>query len=128
MHSDHELNLQEQAEVLFATGEIALRDRLISEVLSEIQSHSQPLDKLHELKSRLLPAIQSAPEGQAKTILTCLGLWLWQLGESVWAEAAIKQALAHDESYRLAILALSAMKSGLPPWRFADCFIPTTSQ
>ncbi|MGA1082109.1 MAG: hypothetical protein ACO3T8_03845 [Candidatus Nanopelagicales bacterium] len=75
-----------------------------------------------------MPAIQSAPEGQAKTILTCLGLWLWQLGESVWAEAAIKQALEHDENYRLGILALSAMKSGLPPWRFADCFIPTTSQ
>ncbi|MGA0732882.1 MAG: DUF4192 domain-containing protein [Candidatus Nanopelagicales bacterium] len=128
MQSDHELNLQEQAEVLFATGEVGLRDRLISEVLSEIQSQTEPLDKLHKLKARLLPAIQSAPEGQAKTILTCLGLWLWQLGESVWAEAAIKQALEHDESYRLGILALSAMKSGLPPWRFADCFIPTTSQ
>lgn len=128
MQSDHELNLQEQAEVLFATGEIALRDQLISEVLSEIQSLSQPLDKLHELKSRLLPVIQNAPEGQAKTILTCLGLWLWQLGESVWAKAAIRQALEHDGGYRLALLSLSAMESGLPPWRFADCFVPTTSE
>lgn len=127
MQSDQEINVLAQAEVLFATGEIPLRDRLISEVLHELQSQDHPLDKLHELKTRLLPVIQSAPSGQAKTILSCLGLWLWQLGEAVWAEAAIKQALNHDETYRLALLSLSALKSGLAPWRFADCFNPASA-
>lgn len=126
MQNDQALTVLAQAELLFATGEIPLRDRLISEVLHELQSQEHPLDKVHELKVRLLPVIQGAPEGQAKTILSCLGLWLWQLGESVWAEAAIKQALKHDETYRLALLSLSALKSGLAPWRFADCFSPTS--
>jgi len=126
MQNDQEFSVQTQAEILFATGEIPLRDRLISEVLHELQSQDHPLDKLHKLKSRLLPVIQTAPDGQAKTVLSCLALWLWQLGETVWAEAAIKQALEHDENYRLALLTLSALKSGLAPWRFADCFNPSS--
>lgn len=126
LHSDKKLNTLAQAELLFVCGEIPLRDRLISEVLHELQSQDYPLDNLHALKEKLLAVIQTAPADQAKTILSCLGLWLWQLGESVWAEAAIKQALRHDESYRLALLALSALKSGLAPWRFADCFNPTS--
>ncbi|MFY9325450.1 MAG: DUF4192 domain-containing protein [Candidatus Nanopelagicales bacterium] len=124
LNQSEDLNELAQAEIILISKEISLRDKLISEVLREIQISQEPLNLLHSLKTRLLPLIQNAPKTEAKAVLTILGIWLWQLGESVWAQAAVKQALNFDASYRLGLLTMSAIKSGLPPWKFADCFGP----
>jgi hypothetical protein len=124
LNQSEDLNELAQAELILISKEIPLRDKLISEVLREIQISQEPLNLLHSIKSRLLPLIQNAPKDEAKTVLTILGIWLWQLGESVWAQAAVSQALDTDSSYRLGLLTMSAIKSGLPPWKFADCFGP----
>lgn len=120
-----ELNDLAQAELILISQNIPLRDKLISEVLGEIQIAQAPLTLLHQIKVRLLPLIQTSTDHEAKGVLAVLAIWLWQLGESVWAEAATNEALAIDESYRLSLLTMSAIKSGLPPWKFADCFAPT---
>lgn len=125
LNQSEDLSELAQAELILITKEIPLRDRLISEVLREIQISQEPLNLLHSIKSRLLPLIQSAPKEEATAVLTILGIWLWQLGESVWAESAVTAALKTDANYRLGLLTMSAIKSGLPPWKFSDCFGPS---
>jgi hypothetical protein len=120
-----DLNELAQSEIILITEIIDLRDKLISEVLGEIQIAQEPLSLLHLIKTRLLPLIQGAADDQAKGVLAVLAIWMWQLGEAVWAESAINHSLALDPGYRLSLLTMSALKSGLPPWKFADCFGPT---
>jgi hypothetical protein len=120
-----ELNELAQSEIILVTEIIDLRDKLISEVLGEIQIAQEPLTVLHLIKTRLLPLIQSATDDQAKGALAVLAIWMWQLGEAVWAESALNRSLELDGSYRLSLLTMSALKSGLAPWKFADCFGPT---
>lgn len=125
LDQDSELNDLAQAELIMICQNITLRDKLISEVLGEIQIAQAPLTLLHSIKARLLPLIQTAANDEVKGVLAVLAIWLWQLGEAVWAESATNEALAIDETYRLSLLTMSAIKSGLPPWKFADCFAPT---
>lgn len=120
-----QLNELAQSEIILITEIIDLRDKLISEVLGEIQIAQEPLSLLHSIKSRLLPLIQTAADDQAKGVLAVLAIWMWQLSEAVWAESAINRSLSLDPGYRLSLLTMSALKSGLPPWKFADCFGPT---
>jgi hypothetical protein len=120
-----ELNELAQSEIILVTEIIDLRDKLISEVLGEIQIAQEPLSLLHLIKTRLLPLIQGANGDQAKGALAVLAIWMWQLGEAVWAESALNRSLELDGSYRLSLLTMSALKSGLAPWKFADCFGPT---
>lgn len=124
LHKDPKLNELAQAELILVTEEIALRDRLISEILNEVKNSQDALNLLNQIKLKTLDLVQSAPEDKAKGVLTLVGLWHWQMGEAVWAEAAVNQALKLDPQYRLALLTLNALRSGLPPWRFADCFVP----
>lgn len=69
---------------------------------------------------RIKQALASAPESHVAAVAAVAGLFAWQNGDGIRAQAALDRALRQDPTHGLANLVHQAVAGGLPPSAWAS--------
>ena len=95
-----------------ATGDIHVRDPLISTVLG---AHESGTICLGTVRTRLAYALTRLPQSHAAPVAATLALLSWADGDGASALVAADRALEADPDNSLAPLVIQALQFGLPP-------------
>lgn len=105
------LNVRAIGDVLQGVGDARVRDCLLWSL--------SRTDDLHPIIVRMMQCLRAAPDPWVPAMATCVAIATWLNGDGARATMALDRALAVSPNYSLARLLDLALRSGMPPQRWA---------